>query len=141
MSLHGVPSATSLMVKSNSLRATKSTAGPAMRLFSGSTATLAPIKPILMSGLIALIISAVLTSDLNDGVEVCITTRSRFLHLRNDVLERQTVRRRIDQLRAFDQRRRLCEPGRIPERAHLALHLIAGAGAAVEAVEGRRVQK
>ncbi len=51
-----------------------------MRLFSGSTATLAPMKPILMRGLIALIISAVFTSDLNDGVEVCITTRSRFLN-------------------------------------------------------------
>jgi hypothetical protein len=32
----------SLIVKSP-LRATKSTAGPAMRLFSGSTATLAPM--------------------------------------------------------------------------------------------------
>ena len=132
MSLQGLPSATSLMVKSNSLRATKSTARPAIRLFSGSTATLAPMKPILMSGLIALIISAVFTSDLNDGVEVCITTRSRFLNLRNDVLEAQVVRRRIDQLRALDQRGRLREPRRIPEGAHLALHLIAGAGAAVD---------
>src|SRR5258708_2367095 len=77
--LQGMPSATSLMVKSNSLRATKSTACPAMRLFSGSTATLAPMNPIFTSGLIALIISAVFTSDLKEGVEVCITTRSRFL--------------------------------------------------------------
>ena len=57
------------------------------------------------------------------------------LQLRHDVLEAQAVRRRIDQLRAFDERGRLRQPGRIPERAHLALHLIAGAGAAVVAVE------
>ena len=50
-----------------------------MRLFSGSTATLAPIRPILALGLTALIISAVFTSDLKEGVEVCITMRSRFL--------------------------------------------------------------
>ncbi len=80
MSAHGMSSATSLTVKSNSLRATKSTAVPAIRLFSGSTATFAPMKPILMFGLMALIISAVFTSDLNDGVEVCITTRSRFFN-------------------------------------------------------------
>ena len=55
--------------------------------------------------------------------------------LRGDVLEFQVVRRRIDQLRPLDQRRGLREPGRVPERAYLALHLIAGAGAAVEAVE------
>jgi len=71
-----------------------------MRLFSGSTATLAPMKPILMSGLIALIISAVFTSDLKEGVEVCITTRSAAFDLRRDVLESQAVRRGIDQLRA-----------------------------------------
>ena len=51
----------------------------AIRLFSGSTATFAPINPIFTPGLIALIISAVFTSDLKDGVEVCITTKSRFL--------------------------------------------------------------
>jgi hypothetical protein len=34
------------------------------------------MKPILQVGLIALIFSAVLTSDLNDGVEVCITMSS-----------------------------------------------------------------
>src|ERR1700721_466147 len=45
------PSATSLMVKSNSLRATKSSAVVALRLFSGSTATFAPMKPILHVGL------------------------------------------------------------------------------------------
>ncbi len=39
------------------------------------------------------------------------------------------------------KRRRLGEPGRIPERADLAPRLIARAGAAVEAVEGRRMQK
>ena len=34
------------------------------------------MKPIVQVGLIALIISAVLTSDLNDGVEVCMTMSS-----------------------------------------------------------------
>ena len=37
------------------------------------------MKPIFTPGLISLIISAVLASDLNDGVEVCITMRSRPL--------------------------------------------------------------
>src|SRR6266508_4666489 len=105
MSLQRRPSATSLMVKSNSLRATKSTAGAASRLFSGSTATLAPMKPILMSGLAVLIFAAV--------------------ELGGDVLEAQAVRRRIDQLRALDESGRLREPGRIPEGAYLALHLVA----------------
>ncbi len=73
------PSATSLMVKSNSLRATKSIAGDAFRLSSGSTATFAPIMPIFRLGLSALSASAVRTSDENDGVEVCITTRSRLV--------------------------------------------------------------
>jgi hypothetical protein len=66
------------MVKSNSLRATKSIAGEALRLASGSTATLAPIMPIFKLGLSALSASAVLTSTEKDGVEVCSTTRSRF---------------------------------------------------------------
>ena len=57
------------------------------------------------------------------------------LELRNDVLEFQVVRRRIDQLRALDQGGRLRQPGRIPEGAHFALHLVASTGAAVEAVE------
>src|SRR6266446_4494737 len=138
MSLQGMPSATSLIVKSNSLRATKSTARAAIRLFSGSTATLAPMKPIRMSGLAALIMSAVFTSDLKDGVEVCITTRSRFL---SSGAMSSNFRRRSDQRRALDQSRRLREPGWIPERADLAFHLIAGAGASVETVEGGRMQK
>ena len=61
--------------------------------------------------------------------------------LRQDVGQTEPVRRRVDQLGAFDQRRRLREPGRIPERAHLAPHLVAGAGAAVEALEGRGLQE
>ena len=55
--------------------------------------------------------------------------------LRYDVLELEPVRRRVDELRAFDQRGRLREPGRVPERSHLAAHLIARASAAIEAVE------
>src|SRR5215475_15357581 len=43
-----------------------------------STATLAPIIPILRSGLRALSASAVRTSEANDGVDVCITTSSRL---------------------------------------------------------------
>src|SRR5262249_42978408 len=55
----------------------KSIAVEALRLDSGSTATFAPIMPIFKSGLSALSASAVRTSTENDGVEVCITTRSR----------------------------------------------------------------
>ena len=60
----------SWMVKSYSLRATKSSAGQASMLCTGSTATLAPMKPILALGWMARIIPAVLTSDLKLGVEV-----------------------------------------------------------------------
>ena len=79
MSFQAISSAASLMVKSNSLRATKSTAGASLRLCSDSTATLAPIMPILTPGLMSLIQAATFASDLNDGVEVCITIRSRSL--------------------------------------------------------------
>ena len=72
------PSATSLMVKSNSLRATKSMALDAFSVASGSTATLAPIMPIFKPGLSALSASAVLTSEEKEGVDVCSTTRSCF---------------------------------------------------------------
>ena len=70
------PSATSLIVKSNSLRATKSTAGAAFRLPSASTATLAPIEPDLQVGIRAFSASAVFTSLAKEGVEVWMTTRS-----------------------------------------------------------------
>ncbi len=72
----GLPSAISLMVKSNSLRATKSSTGAAARLCSGSTATLAPTKPILSFGFASFIACATFTSLAKDGVEVCITTSS-----------------------------------------------------------------
>ncbi len=135
------PSATSLIVKSNSLRATKSIAGEASRLFSGSTATLAPIRPILRLGIERL--------ERLGGAHVGGKRRRRGVHdhevaarrLGRDVLEPEPVRRRVDQLRAFDQRGRLGEPGRVPERAHLAPHLVARAGAAVVAVKGRRLQE
>jgi len=70
------PSATSRMVKSNSSRATKSIALEAVRLGSGSTATLAPTNPILSLGLASFSASATLTSLAKDGVEVCMTTSS-----------------------------------------------------------------
>ncbi len=58
-----------------------------------------------------------------------------------DVLEGEIMRRRVDQLRAFNERRWLREPCRIPERAHLALHLIARAGTAIVAVKRGSLQK
>ncbi len=70
------PSASSLIVKSYSLRATKSSALQASMLSTGSTATLAPMKPIFAVGLRARIIVAVLQSDLKLGVEVWITISS-----------------------------------------------------------------
>src|ERR1700760_1634419 len=70
------PLASSWMVKSYSLRATKSSAAQASMLSMGSTATLAPMKPILAVGLMARTMAAVLQSDLNDGVEGWITINS-----------------------------------------------------------------
>ena len=70
-----------------------------------------------------------------DGVEVCITDQLVIAGQRQHVVEPQPRRRRVDQLAAGHQRRRLRQPGRIPERADLALRLIARAGAAVEPVE------
>src|SRR3990167_2767215 len=60
---------------------------------------------------------------------------------RADVLEGEPVGRRIDQPRARDQRRRLGEPRRIPERSNLAARLIAGARAPVEPLVGWRVEE
>ena len=48
----GRPSATSLQVKSNSLRPTQSMAGDAFNVSVGRTAACAPTKPILVSGLL-----------------------------------------------------------------------------------------
>src|ERR1700743_73038 len=58
-----------------------------------------------------------------------------------DVLERGLVRRRVDELGARHHGGGLRQPGGEPERLHLALHLIARAGPAVVAVEGRRLQE
>ncbi len=73
---HSAPAASSWMVNSYSLRQTKSIASQASILSAGSTATLAPMKPILAFGLRSRIILAVRMSDLNDGVEVCSTMKS-----------------------------------------------------------------
>ena len=67
------------MVKSNSLRATKSTAGAPCRLSLGCTATLAPTRPIFRRGLASFSSWATSASLANEGVEVWITTRSDFL--------------------------------------------------------------
>src|SRR5262249_24348244 len=71
------PSAISLMVKSNSLRATKSIICDALRLPAGSTATLAPTNPALSAGLTALSALTVSMSEANDGADVCSTARSQ----------------------------------------------------------------
>ena len=68
------PSATSLQVKSNSLRPTQSIAREALSVSVGNTIVCAPMKPILVPGFCALIASATLQSFLNDGVEVLMTT-------------------------------------------------------------------
>ena len=76
MALQSRPSAISLMVKSNSLPATKSMARELSRLLCGSTATLAPTNPALSRGFAALSASMTRTSEAKDGVEVCSTARS-----------------------------------------------------------------
>src|SRR5450432_1081082 len=63
------------------------------------------------------------------------------LRERQDVFQRQVVRRRVDQLAVLDKCCRLREPCRIPERAHLAFRLVARTRAAVETVEGRALKK
>src|SRR5207248_5551660 len=60
---------------------------------------------------------------------------------RQDLIELKPRRRRVNQLAVGQEGRRLSQPSRVPERADLALGLIARTGAAVEAVEGRRVQE
>ena len=60
---------------------------------------------------------------------------------RRNVAEPEPRRRRVDEPAFGHQGRRLGEPSRIPERADLAARLIARAGAAIKAVEGRRMQK
>src|ERR1700691_4515510 len=74
---HGRPSATSLMVESNSLRATKSIKGDALRLPAGSTATLAPTSPALSDGLADFSALMVAMSEAKDGADVCSTARSK----------------------------------------------------------------
>ncbi len=67
-------SATSLQVKSNSLRPTQSIAGEAFSVSVGNTMVCAPTKPILVAGFCALMASATLQSFFNDGVEVLMMT-------------------------------------------------------------------
>ena len=57
------------------------------------------------------------------------------LHVLDDVGEFQSMRRRVDQLGAFDHRSGLGQPSRIPKRFDLALHLIARTGPTVVPVE------
>ncbi len=91
------PLASSWMVNSYSLRQTKSSAGQASMLCCGSTATLAPMKPILALGFRARIMPAVFTSDLKLGVEVWMTISSCAFTSVFDVLEAEPVRRGVDQ--------------------------------------------
>ena len=106
------PSAISLMVKSNSLRATKSigapcagfppAAPPPWRRRSRSSAPDShPSAP-----------AATFTSETNDGVEVCIDAQLVVARLRRHRLQPDARRRRVDQLAARHQRRGLRQPGR-----------------------------
>src|ERR1039457_5982026 len=70
-------SATSLQVKSNSLRPTQSIAVEALSVSAGKTIVCAPTKPILVVALCALMASATLQSFFNDGVEVLMMTWSK----------------------------------------------------------------
>ena len=66
------------MVKSNSLRAAKSTIRADLRQPSASTAALAPISPAFSDGLAALSAAIARTSEAKEGVDVCSTARSKF---------------------------------------------------------------
>ena len=135
------PSAISLMVKSNSLRATKSIGAPCSRLSSGCTATLAPTKPIFSAGFASFSAAATFTSEAKDGVEVWIMHSSCCRAASQHRRQADARRRRVDQLAARHQRGRLGQPGRVPEAADFPLRLVARAGAAVEPVEGRGLQE
>ena len=115
----------------------------ACMLSSGSTATLAPMKPILARRIDrADHARPSCTSDLKTGVEVWMTISSCAFTSLFDVLEGEIVRRRVDQLASPAPSPRPA-PARSETRTslHLALHLVARAGAAVIAVEGRSLQK
>ncbi len=76
MPASGRPCATSCTVKSNSLRATKSSAALARSEGPGATATAAPTMPTVSWGFSAFSASATLLSPAKDGVLVWITQRS-----------------------------------------------------------------
>ena len=63
------------------------------------------------------------------------------MRLLEDVRCAEAVRRRVDQFAVRNERRRLREPGRIPERPDFAPRLISGARSAVEAVVGRSLKE
>ena len=121
-----------MIVKSNSFPVTKSIAFDAERLPAGSTATRAPMNPAFRFGAASLSASRVLTSHANEIEVAC---------ERHDVRQLVAMRRRVDKLAAFDQRRGLREPVRIPERPDLAPRLEARPRAAVESVERRPLQE
>ena len=60
---------------------------------------------------------------------------------RRHLVHRQAVGRRVHQAATGHERGGLGEPGRVPERADLPTCLIAGARAAVEALERRRMEE
>ena len=60
---------------------------------------------------------------------------------RHHVGEREIGGRRVDQARAGDERGRLGQPRRIPERADLPARLVPRAGAAIEPLERRWMQE
>ena len=61
--------------------------------------------------------------------------------LGHDLGKLDVVGRRVDELRVRHQGGGLRQPGRVPERLDLALGLVAGAGTAIEAVEGGSLQE
>ena len=63
------------------------------------------------------------------------------LRLFRNSIHTDTGRRRVDQLAARHQSGGLRQPSREPERLDLPLRLIAGSGAAVEPIEGGRLQE
>ena len=135
------PSATSFTVKSNSLRATKSTTGASRRRLLRLHRHLGADQPDLERRVLRLQPLRHLHVGGEGGRrgvqhrEVVVARHRRHLG------QALPVRRRVHEARAFHQRRRLREPGREPEALDLAPRLVAGAGAAVEAVEGGRLEE
>jgi hypothetical protein len=108
-----------------------------------SAEALKDLNPKLTIGLVGSHVSICPEASLRASSAIDFVTRGEFVlpRQRQHVLEDEACGRSVHELAAGHQRRGMRQPGGKPEGAHLAPRLVAGSGAAVVAVEGRRVQE